>query len=57
LLLGTKKNNLLHQLAISCFSGAVAGEEEKTSARGVFARTSFTLLLFFFTLFILPALF
>jgi hypothetical protein len=28
---GTKKNNLLHQLAISCFSGAVAGDETPTS--------------------------
>jgi hypothetical protein len=42
---------------ISLFSSAVAGEEWKTSARGVSARTSFTLLLFCFTLFILPALF
>jgi hypothetical protein len=41
----------------SFFSGAVAGEEWKTSARGVFAHTSFTLLLFCFTLFILPASF
>jgi hypothetical protein len=41
---------------ISFFSLAVAGEEWKTSARGVFARTSFTLLLFCFTLFILLAL-
>jgi hypothetical protein len=39
------------------FSGTVAGEDWKTSARGVFTRTSFTLLLFCFTLFILPALF
>jgi hypothetical protein len=28
---GTKKNNLPHQLAISCFSGAVAGDETPTS--------------------------
>jgi hypothetical protein len=41
----------------TAFSGAVAGEEWKTSAREVFARTSFTLLVFCFTLFILPALF
>jgi hypothetical protein len=44
---GNKKNNLPRQLGaikrISLFSGAVAGEEWKTSARGVFARTSFTL--------------
>jgi hypothetical protein len=33
------------------------GEKWKTSARGVFAHTSFTLLLFCFTLFILPASF
>jgi hypothetical protein len=47
-----------HQLGlINKFSGAVAREEWKTSVRGVFARTSFTLLLFCFTLFILPALF
>jgi hypothetical protein len=49
-----KKNNLPCQLAaikrISFFSGTVAGEEWKTSTRGVFARTSFTLLLFCFTL-------
>jgi hypothetical protein len=42
--------------SISLFSGAVAGEEWKTSARRVFAHTSFTLLLFCFTLFVLPAL-
>jgi hypothetical protein len=41
----------------TAFFGAVAGEEWKTSARGVFAHTSFTLLLFCFTLFILPASF
>jgi hypothetical protein len=35
------------------FSGAVAGEEWKTSARGVFAHTSFTLLLFCFIYFYL----
>jgi hypothetical protein len=34
---------LLHQLGPIKFSGAVAGEEWKTSARGVFTRTSFTL--------------
>jgi hypothetical protein len=34
---------LLHQLGPIKFSGVVAGEEWKTSARGVFARTSFTL--------------
>jgi hypothetical protein len=40
---GTKKNNLPRQLGTSKFSGTVAGEEWKTSARGVFAHTSFTL--------------
>jgi hypothetical protein len=39
------------------YSGTVAREEWKTSARGVFAHTSFTFLLFCFTLFILPASF
>jgi hypothetical protein len=50
-------NGLVIHHASSLFSGAIAGEEWKTSVRGVFARTSFTLLLFCFTLFILPASF
>jgi hypothetical protein len=53
----TSRVNLAPAPASSSFSGAVAGEEEKTSARGVFAHTSFTLLLLCFTLFILLASF
>jgi hypothetical protein len=46
------------QLGNQLFSGAVAGEEvEDFCEESFFARTSFTLLLFCFTLFILPASF
>jgi hypothetical protein len=56
---GTKKNNLPCQLAISYFSGAVAGEEVEDFYEGSF-RTHilyFVIVLFCFTLFILPASF
>jgi hypothetical protein len=40
--------------AIKLFSGAVAGEEEDF-CKGSFARTSFTLFIVFFTLFLLAS--
>jgi hypothetical protein len=43
-----------HRTAIKLFYGAVAGEKEDFY-KGSFARTSFTLFLFFFTLFLLAS--
>jgi hypothetical protein len=43
-----------HRTAIKLFSGAVAGEKEDF-CKGSFARTSFTLFLFCFTLFLLAS--
>jgi hypothetical protein len=55
---GTKKNNLPRQLAISCFSGAVAREEVEDFCAGSFCtHILYFVLLFCFTLFILPASF
>jgi hypothetical protein len=55
---GTKKNNLPRKLAISCFSGVVAGEEVEDFCEGSFrTHILYFVLLFCFTLFILLALF
>jgi hypothetical protein len=55
---GTKKNNLPRELAISYFSGAVAGEEVEDFCEGSFrTHILYFILLLCFTLFILLASF